>query len=137
MTIHQKFEILDHPADLKLRAFGKDLKEVFVNMALAMVQCLKKKINAKKFIEREIKVSSVNKETLLIDFLSEILYLSNVNKEVYPKVEIGRFNEKQLDAKLYGVKVEGFDLEIKAVTYGEEELKQTADGWEAVVVFDI
>jgi SHS2 domain-containing protein len=34
----KNYEILDHPADLKIKSFGKDLPEVFVNAALAIAK---------------------------------------------------------------------------------------------------
>ncbi|MBU4332623.1 archease [Patescibacteria group bacterium] len=133
----KKFEVLEHPADLKIRAWGKDLKEVFTNMALGMMQSIKSNAQGAARTEHEVKISSINRESLLIDFLSELLYLVEINREVYSKIEITQLSEKYLQAKLYGVKARGFDLEIKAVTYGGEEVRRGGGGWEAVVIFDI
>lgn len=133
----KKFKILDHLADLKIRAWGKNLPEVFINMATGMLQAQKHHFSKPTRAEREITVSSTDKHSLLIDFLSEILYLSAVNKEVYPQINITQFSETKLKAKLQAVKVNQFDLEIKAVTYGQGEVKKIKDGWEAIVIFDI
>ena len=37
----KKYEILEHPADLKIRAFGKDKKELFWNMLNGLQDSLK------------------------------------------------------------------------------------------------
>lgn len=33
-----KYEILEHKADLKIRAFGEDLKELFLNVMVGMFE---------------------------------------------------------------------------------------------------
>jgi len=52
-----------------------------------------------------------------VDFLSEVLYLTQVNKEVYNDVKFSKFNDKQLEAELIGNKIESFGEDIKGVTY--------------------
>lgn len=63
-------------------------------------------------------MTSLVESALLIDFLSEILYLTDADKEVYNKVEIHKLDGKNLETKLFGAKVDGLDLEIKTATYG-------------------
>ena len=133
------FEILEHPADLKIRVFGKDLKEIFENSMKAMEENLRPEIDfsSKSEIEREIKIKSLNWETLLVDFLSEILYLSLTYKETYQKIEFLKFKEFEIEAKIFGKKVKRFGLEIKAVTYHDLEIKKTENNWQATILFDI
>lgn len=133
-----KFETLDHPADLKIRAFGKTKEEVFLNMLLGMINGLRPKL--KTLGEGEaatINIKSTNLETLLVDFLSKVLYLIQVNHEVYNNVKFKKFTDTELEAELSGKEVERFGEDIKAVTYNNLEVKQKEDGWEAIVLFDV
>jgi len=74
----------------------------------------------------------------LVDFLSEVLYQTQVNKEIYNKVEFKKLTDTELEAEIFGQKVEGFGEDIKAATYHNLEIKQKErGGWEAIVLFDV
>lgn len=136
----KKFEILPHTADLRIRAFGKTKKELFKNSLIGMSSFIKKiVIKNKKFkVKRNIKVQSSDLNNLLIDFLSEVLTLSDINQEVYFDVKFEEFFNKSLRATIYGIKIERFDEDIKAVTYHEIDIKKNKKGlWQATVVYDI
>jgi len=134
-----KYEILEHKADLKIRAFGKTKEELFLNMMIGMNENMKPEI--KKPIEktkREIKIESPDLDSLLVDFLSEVLYLIQVNKEIYNNIEFKKFTDTEIEAELFGQKAERFGEDIKAVTYHQLDVCQTKGGtWEARVLFDI
>lgn len=132
-----RFEILPHPADLKIKAFGETKEELFLNMMFGMISSLEAE-QGKENAEREIEVSGENLENLLINFLSRVLYLIQVNKETYKDIEFIEFHDKRIRARLLGKKAEGFRQDIKAVTYYDLEIKEKEDKtFEAVVVFDI
>ena len=133
----KKYEILEHKADLKIRAFGKTKEEVFLNMLLAMTENQRPEILPEK-VKKEIKISSPELSSLLVDFLSEALYLTQVNKEIYNNVKYKKFTDTELKAELIGQKVERFGEDIKAVTYHTLNIRQREDGiWEATILFDI
>jgi len=133
---------LEHTADLKIRAYGKTKEEVFVNMAYGMFYNIcggrwpEKKSSQK--ISQEIKVDSSDLEALLVDFLSELNYLADLNNAVFDEIKIKILENRKLEGKISGVKVEGFNLEIKAVTYHQLKIEKTREGiWLAEVIFDI
>ncbi len=134
----KKYEILEHKADLKIRAFGETKEKLFLNMLLGMTSGLRPKIKNQKPKIKKIKVKSLNLETLLVDFLSEVLYLSQVNKEVYLKAKFKKFSDTEIEAELFGQKIERFGEDIKAVTYHSLNVHQEKDKtWQATVLFDI
>jgi len=142
---NKNYKILAHPADVKVQAFGKTKKGLFLNAMRGMEAVLRPKIKDKKQkIKNKIKVSSIDLNALLVDFLSEILYLSQVNKEVYDDVKFKKFSPSTssgqtiLEAELLGNKIESFGEDIKAVTYHGLEIKKNKKGlYEATVLFDI
>ncbi|MBU1102694.1 archease [Patescibacteria group bacterium] len=142
----QKYEILEHPADLKIRVFGKDLPEVFVNAALAMAEQQTRNSEIKKFYpERSrrvgnwetVEIESADLESLLVDWLSEILYRGEVNKKVYFDFAIKEFQKTKLRGKIKGVAVQQKSLDIKAATYHDLSIKKTGQYWRATLIFDI
>jgi SHS2 domain-containing protein len=133
----KKYEILEHTADIQIRAFGRSKQDVFKNAMLGMQESLYPKIKNKK-TGTKIKIDSENLESLLVDFLSEINYLNEVNLEVYNRVVFDKFSDTELEAELSGNKVERFGLQIKGITFHDLEIKQKEDGtWQATVLFDV
>ena len=134
----EKFELLEHKADLKIRAFGKTKEELFLNMLLGMTNGLRPEIKNKKSKIKKIKIKSLDLETLLVDFLSEALYLIQVHKEIHNKIKFIKFSDNELEAELFGQKAERFGEDIKAVTYHNLDVHQEKDGsWQAIILFDI
>jgi len=133
----KKYETLEHKADLKIRAFGRTKEELFLNMLKGMMEGLRPE-GIKKGKKRKVKISSPDFSALLVDFLSEALYLSQVNKEIYQDIKIKKLTDKKLEGELIGQKFGRIGLDIKAVTYHSLDIHQKKDGtWEATVLFDI
>ena len=131
-----KYETLEHKADLKIKVFGKTKKELFKNALLGMFESAKYEGEGK--IKREIRVSSQDLISLLVDFLSEALYLNEVNYELYDDVQFKKFTEKEIEGILFGKKLKRKGVIIKGVTYYDLDIHQRKDGtWETTVLFDI
>jgi SHS2 domain-containing protein len=132
-----RYEILDHTADLKIRAYGASLEELFNNILIAIAEAIKPEILDSKFLAKEIKIQSPNLENLLIDFLSEVIYQSDLNDSVYTKAEFKKLTEKEIEGKIFGQKIRKVESEIKAVTWHDLEIKKENNLWQATIVFDI
>ena len=133
----EKFKILERTADLRIRAFGKDKKQVFENLMLGMQAGLRPKIIAMQ-VKTKIEIKSEDLESLLVDFLSEINYLNEVNDEIYQKIIFDEFSDTKIEADLIGKKVKRFGLQIKGVTFHDLDIRKKEDGsWQATVLFDI
>lgn len=141
----EKYKILEHPAELRLRIYGKTIEELFVNAAEAMADILKSKeiqppqVNNQCLEVESLKVESIDVNSLLVDFLSEILAKSQINKKVY-KVKSLRLKVSEkgaaLESEIAGILVERFDEDIKAVTYEDLNIHQQPI-WQTDLVLDI
>ena len=132
----ENYKILPHPADVKVQAFGRTKEELFLNAMLGMNAVLKAEREVQG-AKRKVIIKSPDLNALLVDFLSEVLYLIQTNKEVYDAVKFIKFSDKELEGELSGNKVESFSEDIKAVTYHDLKIKQKNDLFEATVLFDI
>ncbi len=132
----EKYEFLEHPAELKIRSFGHDLAELFTNSALAMTDYLYELNSGKPSHKDTIKLAANDIEVLLVDWLAEILYLSAVNKHAYIDYNIENISDTSITAVVGAVPASA-KAEIKAVTYHELVVKKTDDIWQATVVYDI
>jgi len=135
----KKFEILPHIADFKIKSFGKTKEGLFLNSLLGMIEGLKPEIKKpKNEIKRKIKIKSPDSAALLVDFLNEVLYLTQTEKAIFKNIEFEKFSETELKAQLFGQKVKRFNEDIKAVTYHSLDIHQKENKtWEATVLFDI
>jgi len=135
----KRYEILPHRADLKIRARGRTKEEIFQNALFGMSKNMKPEIKEQKEkIKREIKISSPDRPSLLVDFLSEALYLAQTNKEVYFDLKLKKISNNEIKGELVGQKVKRFGEDIKAATHHDLEVRQKKDKtWEAIVLFDI
>jgi SHS2 domain-containing protein len=132
------FEILPHTADLKIRSHGKTLGELFENMLKGMFLAIEPEFESDETVEREIEMKSHDVKSLLVDFLSDALYLSDVHREAYVEAKISEVSETSVKAILVGKKITDFALgEIKAVTHHDVKLEKVGDEWIAEVVFDL
>jgi len=143
------FEQLPHTADIKIRVYGDTLSQLFEHALIGMFQsigphalgCVQKDgrlVCPELPKEHTIELSAPDKEVLLVDFLSEALYLSDVHNQAYLAATIHNITDTSIKATIYGVEVTGFDVvELKAVTYHGLVIKQVDDVWQADIVFDI
>lgn len=136
----QKYEILEHPAELRFRVYGKTIEELFMNAAEAMAGVLatSDKRQREKTKNEVLKIQSVDLSSLLVDFLSEILAKSQINKCVYLvsdiKIDASRY---MLHVSCIGHPVDRFDEDIKAVTYQDLNIQKINGVWQTILVFDI
>ncbi|MDL5502078.1 MAG: archease, partial [Candidatus Methanoperedens sp.] len=75
-----KYEFLEHIADAKFRAFGLTLEEAFENSGLALFNVMIDTSSLKAREERNIELTSPDIKMLLVDWLSELLYLFEVDE---------------------------------------------------------
>jgi len=132
-----KYKIIEHTADLKIRVFGKTKKELFKNAVIGMFEGARYEKGEEK-VKRGFKVSSSDLSLLLVDFLSEVLYLSEVNGEVYEQIQFKKFSDQKAEGILTGKKLKRIGVQIKGVTHHNLDIHQKKDKtWEATILFDI
>lgn len=138
----KRYEIIDHTADLGIRAYGETLPKLFENIALGMLETIAELDSIDEKRKLEINAQGDTLEDLLVAFLGELLFQHEVEEILFKRVKILQFNEDSLSAVAYG---EGENPQkhviytgIKNVTYHQLKVKQLADGtWETLVIFDL
>jgi len=136
--MEKKFELLEHTADFRIRAMGSSKEELFKNALAGMASVQKKDVlNKKAAVSRPVFIESIDLNALLVDFLSEVLSLSDSNQEVYMVIEFKEFTDTVIDAELKGISVDRFDEDIKAVTYHGADIHKVGDELEVTIIFDI
>ncbi|MEF8832545.1 MAG: archease [Candidatus Thermoplasmatota archaeon] len=131
---------MDHTADVGIHAYGDGLEEVFEETAKAMFGIITDIDKVKKKKERKVEIESENFESLLVNFLSELIYLHEVHNELYSEFDLNIEEEDliRLTASVQGEKIDlerhDMDTAIKAVSYHELSIDSEGD---IRIIFDI
>jgi SHS2 domain-containing protein len=133
------FEEISHTADIKIRVRAPTLEALFSETFNALMQIIYG-TDRRGSVRKEILVESSGKEALLADFLSEVLFISEVENLVFSDADI-RINGLHLSANLTG---EQFDLsrhsggsEVKGISYSGLEISHDTNGYMLDIIFDV
>ncbi len=131
------FEFLDHPGDLKLRAWGADREEAFANAAAGMMTFLFGSgiADAQPYRTEMVEIEAGDREALLVDWLSELLYRATSEYQAYTGFRMHELTETKLKATVTAVAAEAVE-DIKAVTHHDLSVCACEGRWEATIVFD-
>jgi SHS2 domain-containing protein len=137
----EKFEFLEHPADIKFRAYGNTIGKLFENVALAVSFYLSSGVKIEPRKCKTIEVKGEDSESLLYNFVDELIYLLEVDKFVVSKAEI-TMRGYNLKAEIYGDNASKYEIkQIKASTYAEMYIKKIKTGkeehWGCQMVLDV
>ena len=135
------FEILEHPADIGFRAFGASLPELFSASALALLSIANDPSAAAPRVSYSLAVSSSDRESLLVDWLNEVLYWYDGKQIALHEFAITHFSDTSLEAAARGEprhpERHRAKLIVKAATYHQLKIEQRDGRWVAEVFLDI
>jgi len=135
------YEILEHTADVGLKAYGRTLAELFANAGRGLVSLAVEPGEAPRSESLSLAARGEDREELLVHWLSEILYALDVDGWVFADFEIRKLGGQEIEAQGWGARRPPVEthwrVAVKAVTYHQVAVRETPEGWEAVVYFDI
>jgi SHS2 domain-containing protein len=135
----KQYELIEHTADVGVKAYGKTVDEAFVHAAVAMFDIITDKSKIQPVGQYDIELDAPDREQLLVDWLSKLLFLNGANNLVFGKFEV-HLDKNHLTAHVYGEEYSRekhkMGVEIKAVTYHMLEVHETAPIF-VQVLFDI
>lgn len=134
------FELREHTADVAVEATADSLGGVFASVAegLTAAMCDNVPEGGERFA---FSVRAESREAALFDYLDACIYERDV-RAVLPTDHRAAVREVDgewlVDASARGVPLTAVTArDVKAVTYSEMSIAETADGWRAYVVFDV
>jgi SHS2 domain-containing protein len=127
---------LAHTADWALKVWGPDLARLLTEAAQGMYALMEVELSQKQPVVIPLEMKADDSESLLVSFLSELLYLGEDQGLAFDRFKLD-VQDFKLSGMLYGNLVESQRKEIKAVTYHELEIIHTGDHYEATIVFDV
>jgi len=138
--MEKDFELINHTADVSIRAYGASMNQAFANAARALFSLITELDDIEEVIYRDIELTTTDQESLLVEWLNELIYLFDTENILFKRFDITDLTDTRLKARNYGEKVDSskhqLKLGVKAATY--HMLKVARDnGCQVQVLFDI
>jgi protein archease len=145
-----QFETLDISGDAGIRAFGDDLKELFINAAIGMYSLITNTETFRAENKVVISVESSSLEGLLVSWLNELIFHFDAYGFIGKEISLDELTAGDNNGKVKhflmtaSVAGEEFDpkrhegkLLIKAATYHKLSIQKTGGRWRTEIIFDI
>jgi len=131
------FRELNHTADLAVEVWGEDFSELLAHAAEVVFALQGLPEPGGKRVRRRVELTSPDREALLVDWLNELLYLSETNGEMYASFQIVHVSDTSLKAAALGCKGRPTKRKIKAATFHALQIADSPGRCAARIVFDV
>ena len=144
------WELVDHTADVMVRAFGLSRQEVFEQAALATVSLIYDATTVRAAERYVVELGAPDEELLLAAWLNELLFLIEARHLVFARFEVESVGADAARAASPEVRLcatavgEAFDGRrhavrsvVKAATLHGLSLREVSGGWEGHVLLDV
>ena len=137
------YEIIEHTADVGIKANGASIEEVFENAARGMFDIIGGKLQLETGTEKKIEIrkKAETPEELLVGWLSELLYIFNKEEILFDDFKILELDNNSIISESSGKKIDlactPLQTEIKAVTFHELKIERDKEGFSCKIIFDV
>jgi SHS2 domain-containing protein len=133
------FEELSHTADIRMRVTAPTLSLLFSDAFRALMQTLYG-TDRNGGETRELRLEAQDTETLLLDFLSEVLFIGEVDGIVFAAAEVttdGRTLTAVLDGEPFNRTRHAEGTEVKGISYSGMAIRKDTNGYMVDILFDV
>jgi SHS2 domain-containing protein len=135
-----RVEPFDHTADVGFMVTTATLEELFASAAQGMFNLITDPASVRPVHTRHITVTADDHTALMVRWLSELNFLHQTEHILFCEFKL-HISPGRLDADVAGEPVDlsrhAILAEIKAVTFHGLKVEQTADQWQARILFDV
>ncbi len=128
------FEV-PHTADEAIEVLGCSLDELFINAAIGMLSIMEVNSQEGDVGCEKLLLTENDHESLLVAFLSEILFL--VEQKRYPYNIQVKISGSKLESTFQCSSIISCNKEIKAVTFNQLNIMQINGQFQTRIVFDV
>ena len=138
MTRAAGHELLAHTAEVRLRVRAPDFPALAAEAGRALAALeLGGDVPAAQGTARVVELRAADLGALLVDWLNELIYLAETERWVVTEFDPQPAGALELRMRVRGAPVDVAPSRVKAATHHGLDVRATADGVEAEVVFDV
>ena len=130
------FEELSHTADWAMRVWTGSLPVLFAEAARGMNTLSGTQPAPGSRVSRAFETQAPDMESLLVAFLSELVWAVEQENLVFDTFEVV-LKRSKLKVKMSGAPILSLNKSIKAVTYHNLQISKTEAGFQVEIVFDV
>jgi SHS2 domain-containing protein len=137
--VTRRFEILEHTADVGIRAHGSTIEEAFAGAAEGLADLMGAWFPGEGH-ERPIEVEAADRPALLVAWIDELLFLHEAEDAVFGGFDVDGVSSDRLRARVLVAARGSRELEdvgIKAATYHRLRAEPDGAGWVAQIYVDV
>ncbi len=127
---------VDHTADLALHIQGRDLADLFITAALGMSHLIALPDTTSPGRLVPLALTAPDVETLLVDWLNELLYLGEMEEIVFMEGDFSELSPVRLVGQVLMLPIAEYRNYVKAATYHNLRVRKTTNGYTTTIVFD-
>lgn len=127
---------IEHTADLALHLWAVDLPDLFATAARGMFAFVATSDATAPTRAVPVTLEALDVETLLIDWLNELLYWTEIAGLAFTAFEFEHLTPTHLTATAYSKPIAEYRKYVKAATFHDLAVIETPEGYETEIVFD-
>ncbi len=137
------YEFVEHTADIAIRAYGDTLEDAFAEAAQGMFDIITDSAKVERQRKIEFTVEAIDRESLLVNFLSQLIVIHEIERVVLGHFEVKLAGQSSLSVISHGEPFDparhGQGIHVKGVAYHMLEIREPSQGCDAMVqvLFDI
>lgn len=128
----------EHTGELEVRLEAPTLAGLFLEAGRALAEVMGATPDAPGSGEQErVRLSAPDPETLLVDWVNELILRAERAKRVMTELRVERATERELEARVRGSEVEALRTQVKAATFHDLRVERGPEGYRATLVLDV
>ena len=136
----KQFQEIDYSGDIGIEAWGATRAELLQNATRGLFSLMTYS-GVTATSKREIHVVTESPDSLVADWLSEVITTAATRGEVYREVLVRSCNEREANGEVIGEKVDplkhAMRFDVKAATYHDLLLEERDGKWHSRVILDL
>jgi SHS2 domain-containing protein len=125
------FELIEHTADIGIKASGNSLPEAFSYAASGLFSIITGLSKVREVESRVVEVTAPDIETLLFNWINELIYIFDVDHMLFCRFEVTGLNDNSLKAVCYGEKydpvIHKLHMGVKSATFHTLEVDRSSN----------
>ena len=135
------YEVLDHTADLRIQVYADSLTGLYIHAAAAMYELIADIGCVKPATSVSVISQGQDRDDLLHNWLSELLYFFTAKGILLSKFDIKRLTENRIVSNVRGEQIDSsrhsLKHDIKAITYHDMHISDNKGKFQTNIVFDV